>query len=178
MQEDIFDVVDENDSVIGSKPRSTVHAEGLMHRAIHVLIFNEDDEVFIQKRSQNKDTWPGAWDSSCSGHVDSGEDYDAAALRELQEELSWQPEKELDFLFKLDPCEATGQEFVKVYQTRGDGPFRLNPEEIDLGEWADVPNLLKRVEYTPYKFSSAFALILQRMNDQALLPIKDSPDFQ
>ena len=176
MQEDIFDVVDENDSVVGNKPRSAVHAEGLRHRAVHVLVFNEEGEVFIQKRSQNKDTWPGAWDSSCSGHVDSGEDYEEAAIRELREELDWRPEGKLEFLFKLSPCEATGQEFIKVYRTAGSGPFRLNPDEIDLGEWADIPNLLKRVEYTPYKFSSAFALVLRTMSEQAMLPAQRSPE--
>ena len=89
MQEDIFDVVDEFDKVIGQKPRSEVHAEGLRHRAVHVLVFNEDNELFMQKRSKTKDTWPGAWDGSCTGHVDAGEDYKEAAHRELQEELGW-----------------------------------------------------------------------------------------
>ena len=65
MQEDIFDVVDENDNVIKQMPRSEVHAAGLKHRAVHVLVFNGEGEVFMQKRAKTKDTWPGAWDSSC-----------------------------------------------------------------------------------------------------------------
>ncbi len=69
------------------KPRSEVHARGLRHRAVHVLVFNSRGEIFLQKRSMKKDRQPGVWDSSCSGHVDAGENYEATAVRELREEL-------------------------------------------------------------------------------------------
>ncbi len=170
MQEDIFDIVDENDRVVGQAPRSVAHAQNLRHRAVHVLIFNADGELFLQKRSQSKDTWPGAWDSSCSGHLDSGEDYKTAALRELVEELGYQPERELEFLFKLLPGDETGQEFVEVYKVQGAGPFRLNHEEIEIGEWMNLPNLFERIEYTPKRFSSALRLILRRMKALDILP--------
>src|SRR5450432_314688 len=87
MREEFFDIVDARDEVIGRELRGVVHARGLWHRAIHVLIFDGAGRVFLQKRSKSKDTAPGLWDSSCSGHVDSGEDYDSAAQRELGEEL-------------------------------------------------------------------------------------------
>lgn len=171
MQEDIFDVVDEYDNVIDQKPRSVVHAEGLKHRAVHVLVFNEENELFMQKRSMNKDTWPGAWDASCTGHVDAGETYKEAAFRELEEELGWQPSNELEFLFKLNPCEKTGQEFIEVYRVIGSGPFRLNTEEIEIGEWMDLPNLTQRVGFTPKKFSSAFRLVLERLQALGLISV-------
>lgn len=171
MQEDIFDIVDENDRVVGQATRSEAHARKLRHRAVHVLIFNEAGEVFLQKRAASKDTWPGAWDSSCSGHVDSGEDYLRAAYRELEEELGYKPERELELLFQLFPCEETGQEFVNVYRVRGSGPFRLNHEEIEIGEWMNVPNLLERVQFTPRRFSSAFRLALARLQALRLLPV-------
>lgn len=170
MQEDIFDIVDENDKVVGQSPRSEVHEKKLRHRAVHVLIFNDEGEIFMQKRSKTKDTWPGAWDSSCSGHVDAGEDYLPAALRELDEELGYQPEGELKMLFKLLPCEETGEEFIHVYRLEGRGPFRLNHEEIEIGEWMNIPNLLERIEFTPQRFSSAFRLIMVRLQALQLLP--------
>lgn len=170
MQEDIFDIVDENDTVVGQAPRSEAHAKKLRHRAVHVLIFNPQGEVFMQKRSSSKDRWPGAWDSSCSGHVDSGEDYLTAAHRELQEELGYAPEQELELLFKLLPSEETGEEFVAVYRVTGSGPFRLNHEEIEIGEWMNIPNLLERVAFTPQRFSSSFRLILARLQALQLLP--------
>ena len=87
MTEEIFDVVNERDEVVDRQPRRVVHARGLLHRAVHVLVFNARGEIFLQKRSLLKDRQPGVWDSSASGHVDSGEDYDACAVREVREEL-------------------------------------------------------------------------------------------
>jgi len=85
MPEDIFDVVNERDEVVDRKPRSVVHRDGLLHRAVHVLVFNSRGQIFLQKRSMKKDRQPGLWDSSASGHVDSGEDYDTTAVREVRE---------------------------------------------------------------------------------------------
>ena len=67
--------------------RREVHATGLWHRAVHILVFDGTGRVLLQKRSMLKDLSPGLWDSSCSGHLDAGEDYDAAAIRELAEEI-------------------------------------------------------------------------------------------
>src|SRR5947209_4143146 len=131
MNEEIFDVVNERDEVIDRKPRREVHRLGLLHRAVHVLVFNASGQVFLQKRSLSKDKSPGLWDSSASGHVDSGEDYDACAVRELREEIGLRvpgcPKK----LFKVDAGAETDQEFVWVYRCESEGPFTLNPEEIE-----------------------------------------------
>src|SRR3954451_3578842 len=135
MAEEVFDVVNERDEVIGQERRSEVHRLGLRHRAVHVLVFNSKGELFLQKRSMTKDTFPGAWDSSASGHVDTGETYDTCAVRELREELGWHTSAPGEKLFKMTACEETGQEFVWVYRCQGDGPFELYPEEIETGGW-------------------------------------------
>src|SRR5271170_3191443 len=111
MPEEIFDVVDERDEVVGQAPRREVHARGLLHRAVHVLVFASDGRVFLQKRSLTKDTFPGAWDSSASGHVDSGEDYDACAVRELREELGLIVPAPPRRIFRIEARAETGQEF-------------------------------------------------------------------
>src|SRR5258707_15743320 len=126
--EEWFDVVNERDEVIGRARRREVHARGLWHRAIHVLVFDRAGNVFLQKRSMKKDLSPGLWDSSCSGHLDAGEDYDAAAVRELGEELGVRVAKPLKRWFRVEACEETGWEFVWVYALRHDGPFTLHPE--------------------------------------------------
>ena len=84
---DIFDVVDRSDKVLRQESRAIVHREKLLHRAVHVFVFNKAGQLYLQRRSMAKDTAPGKWVSSCSGHVDSGEDYDKAAGRELIEEI-------------------------------------------------------------------------------------------
>jgi isopentenyl-diphosphate delta-isomerase type 1 len=130
MSEDIFDIVNEHDEVIGRKPRSEVHARGLLHRAVHVLVFNSRGEIFLQKRSRLKDRQPGVWDSSCSGHVDSGEIYDETAVRELQEEIGLRINSPPQKLFKIDACAETDAEFVWIYRCESEGPFQLHPDEI------------------------------------------------
>src|ERR1043165_1399641 len=112
MSEEIFDVVNERDEVIGRETRRTVHRTGLRHRAIHVFVFNARGDVFLQKRSMSKDSSPGLWDSSASGHLDSGEDYDACALRELREEIGLVGPVPPRRLFKVGSCTETGHEFV------------------------------------------------------------------
>jgi len=59
----------------------------LVHRAVHVLVVNAAGELLLQKRSARKDIQPGKWDTSVGGHLEPGESYFAAALREMREEL-------------------------------------------------------------------------------------------
>ena len=157
--EDIFDVVNEHDEVIGREPRSVVHARGLRHRAAHVLVFNAAGKVFLQLRSMTKDNNPGVWDSSGSGHVDAGETYVVAAERELREEIGLLVEQPLEPLFKLDACEDTGMEFCWVYRTQSEGPFDLNPEEIDEGRWFSAQELTEQLEANPEAYSPSLRLI-------------------
>ena len=108
MNEDIFDVVNDDDEIIGRELRSVVHARGLLHRAVHVLVYNAAGQLFLQKRSMTKDNDPGLWDSSCSGHVDSGESYAVAAERELMEEIDLLVDEPMEELFKIEASAGTG----------------------------------------------------------------------
>jgi len=128
-----------------------------------VLVFNSRGEVFLQKRSIKKDRQPGVWDSSASGHVDSGEDYDACAVRELHEEIGLHLTEPPERLFKINACEETDQEFVWVYRCQHDGPFRLNPEEIDEGSWFTPAKVTSWMTERPQDFASALVFIWQRM---------------
>lgn len=163
MSEEIFDVVNERDEVIGQRPRSEVHRLGLLHRAVHVLVFNSRGEVFLQKRSQWKDRQPSLWDSSASGHVDSGEDYDACAVREVAEELGCRLEAPPQRLFKINACPGTDQEFVWVYRAAAEGPFTLPPEEIERGDWFSPAHIARWLQERPQDFASAFPLIWHRL---------------
>jgi len=99
MSEEIFDVVNDRNEVIGQETRSVVHARGLKHRAVHVLVFRKNGDLFIQKRSMAKDADPGRWDTSAAGHLDAGEGYMEAARREVKEELGVDCPDSLTFLF-------------------------------------------------------------------------------
>jgi isopentenyldiphosphate isomerase len=132
---------------------------GLKHRAVHVLVFNGRVEVFLQKRSMTKDTFPGAWDSSASGHLDTGEDYDACAVREVREELGIVMERPPQRLFKIAACAETGQEHVWVYRYDCEGPFCLHPEEIEGGEWFTAVQVDEALRTRRLEFASAFVMV-------------------
>jgi len=163
MSEEIFDVVNDRDEVIGRQTRSEVHRLGLKHRAVHVLVFNSRSEIFLQKRSMKKDCFPGKWDSSSSGHLDSGEDYDACAVRELREELGLQVAQTPKRLFKIDAWAETGQEFVWIYRCEVEGPFMLHPEEIERGDWFTPEAVDRWMAERPADFAGALLLIWDRL---------------
>ena len=161
-------MVNERDEVVGRRSRSEVHRLGLLHRAVHVLVFNEAGEVFVQKRSMLKDRQPGVWDSSASGHVDSGEAYDACAIRELREELGMQTAAKPKPLFKLVACPETDHEHVWVYRLEAEGPFTLHPEEIETGKWVSPVALNQWIETAPAEFASAFVYLWQKLRRSSL----------
>lgn len=165
-----LDVVDERDAVVSRSTRREVHAQGLRHRAVHVLVFNRAGELFLQKRSQSKDTAPGAWDSSASGHVDSGEDYDACAVREAREEIGLSlPAPPVRWL-RLPACVDTGQEFVWVYRVEAEGPFALHPDEIEEGAWWATPAIARAVAEHPEAFAASFRLIWRELAERRDVP--------
>ena len=158
-REEWFDVVNARDEVVSRALRREVHARGLWHRAVHVLVFNAAGEIFLQKRSMLKDLSPGLWDSSCSGHLDAGEDYDAAAVRELAEEIGVRVTEVPARWFRLTACEETGWEFVWVYRLRHDGPFTLQPEEIESGAWMAPADVTRAIATRPQDYCPSFKLL-------------------
>ena len=163
MPEEIFDVVDERDQVVGRNSRAEVHRLGLMHRAVHVLVFNARGEVFLQKRSMQKDRHPGVWDSSASGHVDAGEDYDTTAVRELREEIGLQLSAPPARLLKLPASTETDQEHVWIYRCTAEGPFTLHPDEIERGDWFTPAHVTQWTAARPSEFAPAFLTIWRRV---------------
>ena len=87
MTDEIFDIVDDNDNVIGQAARSDVHQSGLQHRGVHLLLFDREGRLLIQKRSADRSQYASMWDCSVSEHVKAGESYQEAVHRGLLEEL-------------------------------------------------------------------------------------------
>ncbi len=154
-----FDVVNERDEPVGRALRRDVHARNLLHRAVHILVFDEHGRLFLQKRSMTKDTSPGLWNSSCSGHLDAGEDYDPAAVRELQEELGLTVAEPPQRWFRIEACAETGWEFCWIYRLRSGGPFVLHPEEIEGGDWLSPEEVTARIAAKPEDYCPAFRLL-------------------
>jgi isopentenyldiphosphate isomerase len=159
MNTELLSVVDENDCIIDTCARHIIHATGLRHRAVHILVFNEQGQLFLQKRSMKKDLNGGLWDTSAAGHVDAGEDYDSSAVREIEEELGISAALKLEPLFRLPATEAIGMEFIQVYHCIHNGPFVLAPDEIDEGGWFSVAEISTRIEKDDPQLTEAFKTI-------------------
>jgi isopentenyl-diphosphate delta-isomerase type 1 len=155
-EDELFDVVDRDDRVLCAEARAVVHERKLLHRAVHIFVFNTLGQIYLQRRSLTKDSAPGKWVSSCSGHVDSGEDYDEAALRELGEEIGLYDPVEFVRAFKEDACAQTGNEFVWVFTCKSEGPFVLDPEEVSEGKWVDIDTLERWIDEKPRDFAWSF----------------------
>jgi isopentenyl-diphosphate delta-isomerase len=167
--DEIFDVVNDRDEVIGQATRREVHERGLKHRAVHVLLFNPKGELFVQKRSAAKDTFPGRYDSSASGHLDASETYDSCAARELHEELGIQVlQPELVRLFKIDASPETGWEFVWVYTLRGEYEPHVNPSEIEDGEFWDLDRVRAAIANDPERCAPSFCRVFREFDKRGL----------
>jgi 16S rRNA (adenine1518-N6/adenine1519-N6)-dimethyltransferase len=153
--EERFAVVDNLDRVLYSAPRGQVHGDNLRHRAVHILLFNKNGDIYLQKRSRWKDRHPGVWDSSAAGHVLAGEEYDRAAERELREELG--VEAPLERLVKLPASERTGQEFVWLYRAQHDGQISLNKDEIETGRYFQPAIITGWIASRPGDFAPGFS---------------------
>ncbi len=135
-----FNLIDEQGNIIGEETREKIHRKGLLHREIHVWLFNKKGEILFQRRGPNKDTFPNLLDASSGGHVDLDESYESAATRELDEELGIQTS--FDNLIFLgtrrskshDPItNNTNNSFKKIYAYQFEGGIGdLKPEKGEL----------------------------------------------
>jgi len=133
---ELLPVVDWDDRDIGVAPRAEIHAKGLLHRAVHVVVINAAGEILLQKRSHKKDHYGGWWDVSVGGHVNPGELYVEAAVRELDEEMGIR-DAAVELAAIAPPTSLTGWEHIHVFSCRHAGPIAPNPDEIDDARWVD-----------------------------------------
>ena len=160
--DEIFDVVDENDVPVSKATRAEVHAKNLIHRAVHVLVFNRNGDLWLQKRSSRKDKNPGVWDSSVSGHLDAGEDYLTAAIRELGEEIGVEKNSEdLKQVVSVKPTEETGWEHIQLYTTQHDGAVNFPAAEIESMMPFPIAEIKAWVEVSPTDFSPTFRMMFE-----------------
>jgi isopentenyl-diphosphate Delta-isomerase len=157
MSEEIFDVVDGRDQVVGQAPRSVVHAQNLLHRAVSIFVLKPDGRMLLQLRSDSKDQYPGCFTSSASGHVDAGEAYETAAIRELREELSL--ELPIEYLAKFPAGPDTAFEFTALYQLVTDIEPAPDPGEIASIEFLPLDEIALMIEQFPEQFTPPFRVV-------------------
>jgi isopentenyldiphosphate isomerase len=138
---DIIEIVDKDSTVIGAAPRCKVHGRNhWIHRVVHVLVFDLQGRILLQKRSLSKRVAPGKWDTSVGGHVDFGEAVEEALYREMDEELGIRPQM-LQYIYSYTHHNDFESELVSTYICRHDGDVAFNKEEIDAVKYWDIPEI-------------------------------------
>ena len=169
MSEEMFDVVDQEDRVLFQCPRSVVHANHWLHRAVHIFVFNSRGELLIHRRSATKDEAPLKCTSSASGHLSAGEDYATAAKRELEEELGLTVDVEFLGIFPAAGA-ATSFEHSGFYRTTTDATPVFDPDEILSGEFRPIVEIQALIAQNPDDFTACFrSLFRWYLNDHARL---------
>ncbi len=122
---EVFPLVNEAGEVIGKATRQECHSGSkLLHPVVHLHIFNQKGDLFLQKRAMSKDIQPGKWDTAVGGHVDYGETIEEALRREVREELGvtdFTPQFVQRYVFES----AVEKELVNTYRTCYEGPHGI-----------------------------------------------------
>jgi len=163
--EEIVQIVDKDDVEIAVVARKLMREQRLIHRASYILVFNEDGELFVQKRTMNKDMYPGYWDVAAGGVVLAGESYEQSARRELKEELGVSG-LSLKYLFKQYYEDKNNRVWGKIFSCVHQGPFLLQEEEVEYGRFMEPRVALEysRIE----KFTPDGVVILEKIIKQGV----------
>lgn len=148
--EELVDVVDEENRVIGIVTRREMRARNLLHRCTYVFVLDPDGRVYVHRRTETKDVYPGYFDVCAGGVNAAGEDYDGCARRELGEELAIAAEPEFRFGHRYEG--PSGRVFGAAYDVVWDGPVVWQPDEVVWGAFvplADVDAMVARECFCP-----------------------------
>lgn len=161
--EELFPVVDEAGNEISLAQRSVCHdgKSMLLHPVVHMHLFNDTGELFLQKRAMTKDLLPGYWDTSVGGHISPGESVEEALYRETMEELGI---KEFSFEFISKYIWTSERERELVYSFRGTSIHypEIDKTEIEEGKFWSIKEIkanLQRKVFTP-NFIHEFKMII------------------
>ena len=160
---EMFEIVNERGEVIGTAPRNVCHGDpSLVHRSVHVLVFDSAGRLLMQLRSMDKDIQPGKWDTSVGGHLGVGESYEVAAARETSEELGISGVS-LNYLYDYQLRNEVESENIRSFCVVYDGPIKYQAEEIDEVRFWDVDEVKKTLGtgvFTP-NFEQEFGLYIK-----------------
>ncbi len=168
--EEWFPLVDSEGHVIGKAPRSVCHSgTKLLHPVVHVHVFNEKGQLFLQKRSMKKDIQPGKWDTAVGGHISFGETLEIGLAREVEEEIGLL-NLEYQFITKYIWESEIEKELTYVFIAKQNGDIKINPIEIDEGrfwDWNEIKKSMGKDFFTPNlenEFTTLRNLFLSKMN--------------
>ena len=163
MADELIDVINEKDKVIGQEWKSKCHKEGLLHRVGAVFIFNDKGQLLLQKRAAKKSLGKNLYDYSASGHIGLGEGYEIEARKELNEELGinapitrFPGEIKIEsFVYQID---MMIRHKIVLFVGYHNGPFNIQEEELDSVEFFDLKRIEEMILENPDKFTEGFKI--------------------
>jgi isopentenyl-diphosphate delta-isomerase len=162
-------LVDTNDTPVGQMEKLKAHLKGELHRALSVLVFNNDGEILLQQRAFSKYHTPGLWSNTCCSHPRPGEDSLEAATRRLQEEMGFTTPliKSFDFIYKAHFDNGLIEhEFDHVFFGTFDGEPDINPEEANDFKWVKLNILMEDMRSSPENYTVWFRIIMEKMAER------------
>ncbi len=147
--QEVVQIVDLDNNETGSATRAEMRAKGLPHRATYIFVLNTQGEIFVQKRTMNKDIYPGYLDVATGGVVLAGESYELSAERELAEELGVE-DVPLTGHFDFFHEDGDNRVWGRLFTCTSDGPFTLQEEEVEDGFFMPIKEVLAKSEATPF----------------------------
>lgn len=155
-------IVDENDKPVGAASIDAARRRGLIHRIVRVMVEDTDGRILLQMRNATRETYPNCWDNSAAGHVDEGESYLDAALRELKEEIGiagFDLQEILTYRTHRSHRGLKLNRFNKLYKVvvPPQTMFKIQKEEVADAKWFSLEEIKKMIREQPEKVSDGLA---------------------
>lgn len=151
----ILDQVNQADVPIGHVRREDVFAEHAGFRVAHVLVFNSQGELLLQRLALTRNRNPGAWGSSVACYLFASESYEAAARRRFSEELGVSA-PQMNFLGKTQMMDDGSLKFISVFTAQSDGPFHIDHSHIDTVEFEPIARIQRMIDDGSRRFTPTF----------------------
>lgn len=151
MNDELFDIVNEEDKIIGQATRKEVHRKGYIHRSVFFYLFDKQGKIFVSQRTANKEFYPEYWSIVFGGHLQAGETYENAVVREAKEEAGIEAEPVFITFFKKR-LDEEDKENVKVYKLVTEQKPKLESNELKQGKFLTAEELgqkLKEDKFLP-----------------------------
>lgn len=161
-------LINPNDEVLGLMEKQQAHINGLLHRAFSVFLFNDQNEMLLQKRAYSKYHSPGQWTNAVCSHPKMDETYLEAAQRRLKEELGIETPltEKFDFLYKANVGNGLWEhELDHVFIGSYNADFDLNPEEVAEVRYISMDDLDLELSQNPEHFTEWFKIILKEYKE-------------
>jgi len=163
--DEVVDVVDENDNIIGQDLKLNCHKNKILHRGANIFVFKDDSfkEILLQKRSKNKTAHPSKL-CTPGGHLGTGESYSEGAKREFfEEQFNSETNDKLEFkeLFKIKKFTDNDYEYITLFRTICKGPFIPDTNEVEFSFFEDINKVLENIGEEPENYTQTTVLLLK-----------------